>query len=275
MRGRAPSLIVSLLLGGCAATSALGGSALLKAPVEKECARYGLQGCPELVEGVVLYLDGDEEVAAQQLKRAASKNVPADVKRFAGAISAVLPAKTGGPIVAILTGQEAPAKPGTRAGADRVASAETVDERLASLGGPLSTLPSAERLQLSIAAQSDPRRMTTESVTPLRAADKALCEIGGSKAVCVRLESGPLVVTDAMTPSACKEELIIGATNADGRVSWLVPTNAPGFHGARFFVRPSQWVVVAARSETLDDPGDEQCYVTWAAFKPRAWLPDM
>ncbi|MEY4544383.1 MAG: hypothetical protein RL685_578 [Pseudomonadota bacterium] len=136
-------------------------------------------------------------------------------------------------------------------------------------------MPSVERVQLSMAAQSDPRRMTTESVTPLRAADKALCDIGGSKAVCVRLESGPLVVTDAMTPLGCKEELIIGATNADGRVGWLVPTNSPGFHCARFFVRPSQWVVVAARSQSLEDPGDERCYVTWAAFKPRAWLPDM
>ncbi|MEY4544384.1 MAG: hypothetical protein RL685_579 [Pseudomonadota bacterium] len=111
MRGPAPILIASILTSACAAASALGGSALIKAPVEKECSRSGLQACPELVEGVVLYVDGNEQAATQQLKRAASKNAPADLKRFAQAIAVVLPAKTGGPIVAILTGQEVPAAP--------------------------------------------------------------------------------------------------------------------------------------------------------------------
>jgi hypothetical protein len=207
MRGSAAILGAGISMCACAATSALGGSALIKAPVEQQCSRYGLKGCPELVDGVILYVDGDERGGTQQLERAAAKNTPAELKRFAQALSTVLPAKTGGRIVAILTGQEPPAAP-AREAAESVGSNADGDE-------------------------------------------------------------------DAITPPGCKQELIIGATNADGRVGWLAPTSSPGFHGARFFVRPSQWVVVAARSETLDEPGDERCYVTWAAFKPRAWLPDM
>ena len=84
-----------------------------------------------------------------------------------------------------------------------------------------------------------------------------------------------LLVTDAITPPGCTTELVIGVTNAAGRIGWVAPANSPGFHGARFFVRSNQWVVVAARGMSIDDPGDERCYVTWAAFKPRVWMQNM
>jgi hypothetical protein len=258
----------SIVMWGCAASSALGGAALIKPPVEQQCSRYGLKGCPELVDGVILYVGGDEPTAKHQLRKAASKNVPADLQRFAQAISAVLPAKSGGEIAAILTGDIA------NDGEISDPSGQVVGIRNSATDGshpggfPSGPEPMGERAQLSMAAQTDPMRLTTESAFPLRDADKATCQLAGSDGVCVRLEAGPLVVTDAMTPPACSTELIIGATDANGRFGWLAPTNSPGFHGARFLVRPDQWVVVAARSVT-HEPGDERCYVTWAAFKPR------
>jgi len=268
MRGPFAILSFSVLMCACGASQALGGSALIKAPVEQQCSRYGLKGCPELVDGVLLYVDGDEGAATRKLRRAAGKNVPEDVQRFAAAIAAVLPAESGGAIAALLTGDVSTTQPTT----DDAASA-TPEPAGPSTKGSLATR--SERIQLTMAAAADPMRMTTESVFPLRDADRAMCQIAGGNAVCVRLETGPLVVTDAMTPPGCATELLIGATSIDGRIGWIAPTSTPGFHGAKFFVRPSQAVVVAAPNMTLDDAGNEHCYITWAAFKPRVVLPDM
>jgi hypothetical protein len=259
-------LSYSALMCACGASQALGGSALLHAPIEQQCSRYGLKGCPELVDGVLLYVDGNEGAATRKLHRAASKNVPEDLQRFAGAIAATLPASSGNAIVAILTGNASTAQ---------VASGDDEDDAVPATAGPSATATRSERVQLTMAAPADPMRMTTESVFPLRDADRAICQIAGSNAVCVRLETGPLVVTDAMTPPGCATELLIGATSIDGRIGWIAPTGTPGFHGAKFFVRPSQSVVVAAPNMTLDDEGSEHCYITWAAFKPRVLLPDM
>jgi hypothetical protein len=290
MRVTLAILIGSVVMCACAATSALGGSALVKAPVEQQCSRYGLKGCPELVDGVLLYVSGDERAATLRLKRAASKNVPAKIQRFARAISIALPAESGSEIVAILTGEVADEEHDDgidnegideEALAEEEADEEDTEESTgarASFSGRFqsgATPARFERVQLSMAAQTDPTRLTTESVSPLRDADRTLCQIGGSDAVCVRLESGPLIVTDAVTPPGCTTELIIGATNADGRIGWIAPASSPGFHGARFFVRSNQWVVVAARGSNIDEPGDERCYVTWAAFKPRVWMQNM
>jgi len=277
-------LVGSAAMCACAATAALGGSALIKAPVEQQCSRYGLKGCPELVDGVLLYVDGDERAATLRLKRAASKNVPEKLQRFAKAISVALPAKSGDEIVAILTGEveeeelddgsvdeEALADADDAEDDDDTGSAAPARAPLLSGAAPTRF----ERVQLAMAAQTDPTRLTTETVSPLRDADRAPCQIGGADAVCVRLESGPLIVTDALAPPGCAAELLIGATNADGRIGWVAPASSPGFHGARFFVRSYQWVVVAARGATGDEPGDERCYVTWAAFKPRVWMQNM
>jgi hypothetical protein len=70
-------------------------------------------------------------------------------------------------------------------------------------------------------------------------------------------------------------ELLIGAADANGRFVWLAPANAPGFHGARFFVRSNHWVTVTPLQASLDDEGDSRCFVTWAAFKPRIVLPSL
>lgn len=272
MRATFVSMGISLMVCACGAASALGGSALIKAPIEKKCSQYGLKGCPELVDGVILYVEGDEGAATQKMRRAASKNVPEEVQRLAQVIAATVPGEAGAEIAAILTGEVL--------SGDGASQPEPRNDASEDDGSPTAqpsprTLARLEHVQLALSAQADPLRLTTESVTPLRNPDKASCEVGGSGAVCVRLEVGPLVVTDAMTPPGCATELVIGATDASGRFGWIAHTNAPGFHGARYFVRPSQWVIVAARNMPLDDEGDDRCYVTWAAFKPRMVPPNL
>jgi hypothetical protein len=75
-------LFVIPILVGC------GGSAkvVLKSPVESKCSSSGLKGCPELTEGVLVYVDGDEPKGKEMLVKGAAANAPADVKKFAKAL---------------------------------------------------------------------------------------------------------------------------------------------------------------------------------------------
>jgi len=191
------------------------------------------------------------------------------VKAFAKAIAVALPGESSAGIVAMLTG-EAPSATNdvqapSAADSDVAAEADQAEPR---------TLARVEHVQLALAAQSDPARLTTDSVAPFTDPDRTTCEVAGGDGLCVRLLSGPLVVTDAMTPPGCTAELAIGAVDAEGHLAWHVPSNAPGFHGARFFVRSNQWLTVAARNAAMPE-SEKRCFVTWAAFRPRIVPPSL
>ena len=68
MRDVALILVAWTSVAGCAA-----GSMMVRSPVQQECALHGLQRCPELVDGIVLYLDGDRVEARRKLKRASTR----------------------------------------------------------------------------------------------------------------------------------------------------------------------------------------------------------
>lgn len=75
-------LVLIPILAGC------GGSinVVLKSPVESKCTSSGLKGCPELTEGVLTYVGGDEPKGKEMLIKGAAANAPADVKKFAKAV---------------------------------------------------------------------------------------------------------------------------------------------------------------------------------------------
>ncbi|APR87412.1 hypothetical protein A7982_12761 [Minicystis rosea] len=70
------------LLVGCAG----GAQAVLKSPVESKCGSAGLKGCPELTDGVIFYVAGEEAKGKDLLVKGAAENAPAKVKKFAKAI---------------------------------------------------------------------------------------------------------------------------------------------------------------------------------------------
>lgn len=74
-------LLIPILVG-------CGGSVevVLKSPIEKKCGSAGLKGCPELTEGVIVYVGGDEAKGKDLLTAAAASNAPAKVKKFAKAV---------------------------------------------------------------------------------------------------------------------------------------------------------------------------------------------
>jgi len=65
--------------------SACGGSisVVLKSPVESKCSSAGLKGCPELTDGVLLYVQGEEQKGKDKLIKGAAENAPGKVKEFA------------------------------------------------------------------------------------------------------------------------------------------------------------------------------------------------
>jgi len=74
-------LLLPLFLFGCG-----GASMVLKSPVESKCTSSGLKGCPEMTDGVLLYISGDEAKGKEELSKSASMNSPEKLKQFAMAI---------------------------------------------------------------------------------------------------------------------------------------------------------------------------------------------
>lgn len=275
------AMVGVVALFGCAA-----GTALIKAPVESKCAGYGLKGCGELVEGVVFYVDGDKERATFKLKQAAARNSPDAIRPFAKAIKDIVPGEDGAAIAEILSGEVE-----LRAGTEAAVAVENPHRRDVQAAEPTRSQPSGaspepeevedavsraprsaariEHVQLAMAAPVDPSRLLTDSVAPQRDPEKTICEVAAEPAVCVRREQGPLVLTDAVVPATCRTELYIGASDATGKTIWVAHANAPGFHGGRYLVRADQRLTVAARGVGLNTSGDDRCFVTWAAFRPR------
>jgi hypothetical protein len=66
-----------------------GASVVLKSPVESKCGSTGLKGCPELTDGVLLYVDGKEEEGKVKLEHGAAENAPAKLRKFARQIKAL------------------------------------------------------------------------------------------------------------------------------------------------------------------------------------------
>jgi outer membrane protein OmpA-like peptidoglycan-associated protein len=63
-----------------------GASVVLRSPIEDRCNQAGLQGCPDIVGGVLVYIDGDKPNGKDQMTRGAAANAPDKVKAFAQTI---------------------------------------------------------------------------------------------------------------------------------------------------------------------------------------------
>jgi hypothetical protein len=281
---------LTLMLAGCAmAAGCAAGAMMVKGPVQQQCAGYGLQGCPELVDGVVLYLDGEKTAARIKLKQALAKNSPAQIRPFAKVLKDTVPGDAGAELAEILSGEidveaaTTPAARGTLASAPTGVVAAPASPVLASVATPRegitdggasaeplrSAVHGAEPVLLAIAASVDPSRLMTESITPLRDVARYECEVLGKPSVCVRRQAGPVVVTDVVSPTGCTAELYVAAADTGGAIRWAFPITAAGTHGAHFFVRGDEQLTVAVRGGALGQAGDVRCAAIWSGFRPR------
>jgi hypothetical protein len=78
---RFTTLLLITFLTGCSSVSLV-----LRTPVSNQCEATGLKGCPELTEGVLLYVEGDTQNGRKKLLEAASANAPQEVAKFAASL---------------------------------------------------------------------------------------------------------------------------------------------------------------------------------------------
>jgi hypothetical protein len=70
----------SLRIGGLAALSWLVGCAssrlVLQTPIAEQCTSAGLEGCPALTEGVLLFVEGDQATLGKSSKKELKQTSP-------------------------------------------------------------------------------------------------------------------------------------------------------------------------------------------------------
>jgi hypothetical protein len=256
---------------------------MIKAPVEQQCAGYGLKGCDRLVDGIIMYVDGDKPGAVHKLKEGAAKNSPEQIRPFAKSLKELVPGQAGAEIAEILSGEIGPEKVSSEVASrpnpyQPSPGAAMPSPTPSEVGAKAPPAPDASRstarlehVELALVAPVDPSRLVTESASPRATGPvQSVCEIAGGNGTCVRKPTGgPLVITDAVTPVGCKNEVFIGAGDEAGHLGWFAQTNFPGIHGARFLVKSDQALTFVVRGAAPSKEIDARCVVTWAGFRPR------
>lgn len=266
-----------LLTVGCAAASIV-----VKPPVEQRCASVGLKGCPEVVDGVVAYLNGDKQLAEEKLRKGAAQNSPEEMRAFAELLRGVssVPgasdyAKPIDEIALLLTGE---ARASTSVQLPPPVLAQPVGSELPKDAPPEPSAPSRETIAAVLALHAlsagvDPNRARTETVSLSQAGDVNTCDIAGTVGQCSPRRQGPLFVTDVASQTGCPGRIFVGAV-VPGRgsmnLTWFVEALPNAMTGARLFVDSGEWLVVVFVPAPKMDPKDPRCSVTWSGFRPKA-----
>jgi hypothetical protein len=272
--------LFAALWAGC---STLPVSALIKAPVDRQCQDLGLEGCPLLVDGVILYAEGDRPAALEKLKQARAANTPENLKRFAGALSAIsgVPPELSAPlteVAALLTAEDGTASPARNSSTGdsqraTVSNAPRMDPDLSErTRAHARSTRDIELVTRALSAPIDPGRMHTESVTFSASAELTACRPIELDAVCIKRVQGPIVVTDLTAILGCPDRVFVGATDSDSvefGFRWLVEVGQMPITGARLLVRGGEWLHVALIPGRKGFSQSPQCAVTWAGFRPR------
>jgi hypothetical protein len=273
---------------------------VLESPIADRCASAGLKGCPQITEGILLVVEGDKEGGTEKLRSGIAENAPGDFQDFVAAMRLLGKVPGAGQYVAPInqvlatvsptgaTGKSA--KPRKHRGDDdrTVATGgpqagdddEGRPQRLAAADGPAKApAPPVVIAQAAPDPKNDPSKWEGETITPLTHPQARQCSLGelsplGPNATgrCVRVQPGPLVLTELDAPGGCTGELfaLAGSLSAPRWVLYAPPSGA--LHLTRYLVvREKEYLVVgtAATSENKLR-GDMRCSITWGGFH----LPD-
>jgi hypothetical protein len=207
------ALAVVLTLG---LTSCVGAVELVKPPVSGKCQSLGLQGCAELVDGVVAYASGDKDAASASVDAAVRKNDAAKVKAFAQGLSAI--ADTPG----VGSYGDALRELATLLVAKNKASAPRVQDVPA---------PPPEPLIL---------RLRAGTIMPVDDDRAVPCKLAPDPdpARCIQAPMGPLVITDLHAGSDCDARVFVSGGRSESP-AWFIrsgPTGMIEVHGAQLVV---------------------------------------
>lgn len=274
----------ALLVAGVACS---GASVVLKTPIANECAATGLRGCPEIADGMLLYVEGDKAQALRRLAAGAAQNSPVEVRRFAEAVAALEAVPGAAPYAATLKEavQVLLANAGTAQASTSVALAGSIP-------------PSSGEAQVHqapgtyvLTADSDPSRSRSGIAEPYAGnRERSWCgRITGESSTCSVLHQGSLFVTDvASLGSACAGQFV-AVLGKGGRPKYVL-SGPFDMHGARLLLAPED-TLVAGQVEQMLASGvtppvasgrDEvavvleetdpryQCRLLWSGFQPYA-----
>ena len=257
-----PSLAV---LSGCGAAQMV-----LKGPLTDKCTDTGLKGCPEIVDGVLAYVEGNKPEGEKKLKSAAAENAPDKLQDFAATLEPLL--KLPGvesyarPIREVVDLLASAAK--NRDTRKRPAASESAEARAAATDSSADAgrrdphpeavpLPAARFPTVGTTPDFDVARMRTRTVAPASDARSVACEgplaVTRAGVACTRVPAliGPFVITDLYAPGGCGDDLFVSADSADSH-GWLVfhaATAILNMHGARLVVQPDEKLYVGARTD--------------------------
>jgi hypothetical protein len=245
-----------LAIASCASSRVI-----IERPIADQCETTGLKGCPQLTEGVLLFLEGDQQRARHQLHLAVNANEPEEVLAFADALKTISQLPGAGQFTASIQqvidilataakqadGRSASRRrePGAgRASSRRQGEPDDSDQSERNESTPVrsrvpaehvSAMKTAVVLPASPAAQWQPSSSDFDGKTVIPAIDETTraCALTGTmwpsgeanKGYCVRVSRGPLVITDLHSPSACPAELFALAVPQPGDLStprWAV-----------------------------------------------------
>jgi hypothetical protein len=240
----------------------------------------GLKGCPEVVDGVVAYINGEKRLGEQKLRSGAAQNSPEDVRAFAELLRDIssLPGASdyAQPIaeVAMMLVEAALASPSAPPPPVAVATGGTFQSQ--QTPSPPSA-PSKEAMAAVVALQAlsaeiDPNRVRTETVTLAAPGDLKTCDIAGTIGQCASRRQGPIFVTDVVSQTGCPGRVFVGAvvpSRGSMDMTWFVEATPSPLTGARLFVDGGEWLVAIFVPSVKMDPKHPRCSITWSGFRPK------
>ncbi|MGE0329014.1 MAG: hypothetical protein AB7K71_03345 [Polyangiaceae bacterium] len=269
---------------------------VLEKPLNDQCQGLSLKGCPELTDGVLAYVDGDQATGDLKLAAAVDANGSGRMREFAeklkeleklpGADSFMPPIRK---IIAQLEGGEGsaegsdddsempvPRRKDRLASAQRAAKAlddeddeDGADEPVTARGSSRSEKAQpVEQMAADAAHYVSGTVLATSDSTGGRC-ETPLTSLAGvsEKSLCTKAVAGPMVLTDLYAGGNCPADLflVVGDFSA-WRLILPIPARTPLHEtGARISIGPLEHLSVVALKRGPEDP---RCAVTWSAWKP-------
>jgi hypothetical protein len=271
-------------LAACASTRLV-----LEKPIADKCMTFGLEGCPDLTEGALLYIDGQEAEARVKIDSAVRANEPAKLKEFASSLETLsrLPGADSfmGPVMklaAILSGPDEKPKAVPAATPPRASHPELAasDVEFAPTKEPARPKPIPVDLSDDDGLGAMPNKAAADilsgTIVPALENGALACQIDSLlpgaapiPALCLNATTGPLLISDLHVSGACASDLFV-LDGTPGVTRWILEAPAhSALHitGARLPSRPGDVVVVAVAASAKVRP-DLKCAVTWSGAKP-------
>ena len=246
-----------------ASLTACGAGIVLKQPIAGACEDAHLKDCPDVADGALAYIEGDKAGAVEKLKVAARSNSPQEFRSFAKAV------KDLASIGAI--SNYAPKLKELSALLDEVVGPEPKEPPAAELA------PYEPHHKVVSDAFTPDAVFVTSTALPALDPKGGACapfadlgsDVALSGATCLRVATGPAVVTDLHVPSStCGSRMfaLVGPTSAPRWFIVLAPNAPLDVHGARLVVQDGEPLVFGVHGGGTKAPRDIGCAVTWTSM---------